>query len=282
MDMRDAAIKADLLEIAATRELVAAASAEIVQGSGLKWHDVAGAAIVTAPRIPDTWFNRVMGLGLTRTASEADLDEIVAACRAATDKAYWIHRHPLAEPAVLDQWLVKRGFSLAKRRSWAKVARGREAPPQFTTPMLIRRAEPRDFSGAAHVATSAFGMPPAMTSWMAATFARPNWHVVVAEERGNIVGTGALFVSDRVGWLGVGGVLQEFRGRNAHRSLMALRIQLALDLGCELIVTETGEPIGEEPNPSLANMVRCGFRTVASRLNYAAPLTVDAAHIRID
>jgi hypothetical protein len=35
------------------------------------------------------------------------------------------------------------------------------------------------------------------------------------------------------------------------------------------VITETGEPIGDEPNPSLRNMAWCGFVRVASRLNYA-------------
>jgi hypothetical protein len=49
---------------------------------------------------------------------------------------------------------------------------------------------------------------------------------------------------------------------------MAARIRPAIEAGCTAIVTETGEPVGDEPNPSLANMLRCGFVRVASRLNY--------------
>jgi hypothetical protein len=270
MNERDAALKADALEIAAMREFVAAVPAALAQQTALRWLEVGGAAIVLAARIPDPWFNRVMGLGLAQATTEADLDQIIAACCEVAGSGYWIHRHPLAQPAALDEWLINRGFGLAKRRSWAKLAREREPPPVFATTLQIRVAKAADFNGAAAVACSAFAMASTMTPWLAANYARPNWHVVVAEEHGKIVGTGALYVSDGTGWLGMGGVLQEFRGRNAHRSLLALRIQLALDLGCQLIVTETGEPIGDEPNPSLANILRCGFRKVASRLNYAS------------
>jgi hypothetical protein len=52
---------------------------------------------------------------------------------------------------------------------------------------------------------------------------------------------------------------------------MARRISDAIAAGCRHIVTETGEPVGDEPNPSLSNMMRCGFRKVASRLNFQAP-----------
>jgi hypothetical protein len=73
------------------------------------------------------------------------------------------------------------------------------------------------------------------------------------------------------GWLGAGAVRAESRGRHAHRALMALRVREAIAAGCARIFTETGEPVSDEPNPSLANMQWSGFRRVASRLNYAAP-----------
>jgi hypothetical protein len=53
---------------------------------------------------------------------------------------------------------------------------------------------------------------------------------------------------------------------------MARRIADAAQAGARYVVTETGEPKGNEPNPSLANMKRCGFVTVASRLNFAGPV----------
>lgn len=276
-DSSQTALDADLIEIAAFREIVAAAPAPVAQATGLQWLEIAGTSAVIAPSIPDPTFNRVMGLGLQRPASPSDLDAVVQACRSITARPYWIHLHPLARPATLASWLEQRDFGLAKRRSWAKVARGGEAAPEFDTSLNIRLATPEDFIPAADAARTAFGMPPAMTSWLAAVYARPGWHVVVALDAGRIVGSGALYVEDRIGWLGIGGVLAESRGRNAHRALMALRIRLALEMSCRLIVTETGEPVGDESNPSLANMVRCGFTQVASRLNYAslapAPLT---------
>jgi hypothetical protein len=50
---------------------------------------------------------------------------------------------------------------------------------------------------------------------------------------------------------------------------MAARIAHAQAQGCTSIHTETGDPVGNEPNPSLANMVRCGFERICSRANLA-------------
>ncbi len=44
-----------------------------------------------------------------------------------------------------------------------------------------------------------------------------------------------------------------------------------LGAGASRIFTETGEQVGDEHNPSLANMQWCGFTRVCSRLNYASP-----------
>src|SRR5437868_14920289 len=155
MDPNQAAIDADLIEIAAYREIVAAAPAPLAQALGLKWVEVADAGIVLAPAISDPTFNRVMGLGLQQVSIDAELDAVCSACRSVTDQPYWIHLHPLARPAALESWLVDRGFKLAKRRSWAKVARGRDAPPEFKTPLTIRVARPSEFTPAAEVARAA-------------------------------------------------------------------------------------------------------------------------------
>jgi hypothetical protein len=52
---------------------------------------------------------------------------------------------------------------------------------------------------------------------------------------------------------------------------MSRRIADAIAGGAAAIATETGEPVSDEPNPSLANMRRCGFACMASRLNLVAP-----------
>ncbi|MGE5128347.1 MAG: hypothetical protein ACM3IK_01850, partial [Sphingomonadaceae bacterium] len=59
--------------------------------------------------------------------------------------------------------------------------------------------------------------------------------------------------------------------QRAHRALMTLRIREAIAAGAQRIFTETGEAVGDEANPSLANMQWCGFRRVCSRSNYASP-----------
>jgi hypothetical protein len=203
--------RAEAIEAAAYRELVAAAPPEFARATGLRSAEIAGVTLLIAPGFPDTLFNRAIGLGVHRPAAEADLDAVIGAFREAGCKNYWIHLAPCAAPQSLPRWLEARGFAPPPRRTWAKMVRGVGRPPEFGGALEVGAASPEEESAAAEAI------------------------------------------------------------RGAHRALMALRIGEAGAAGCTEIHTETGEPVTNEPNPSLANMQRCGFTRIYSRLNYAPP-----------
>lgn len=265
---------ADNLEAAAYRDLIAAASTELVRATGLRATEIGGAMLLIAPGIPDTLFNRAIGLGVRRPATEADLEAVIAEFREAGSKNYWIHLTPTARPGSLQGWLDQRGFALPARRSWVKMVRGVEALPEPDSDLEVGAARPGEESAAAEAIRSAFGMPPPFVPWLAALARRPAWRLFVARRAARVVGGAFLFVDGARAWLGAAGVLEEFRRRGAHPALIALRIREAGAAGCTEVHTETGEPIGDEANPSLANMRRCGFMPLFSRLNFAPPRTL--------
>ncbi len=264
----------DGIEAAAFRDMIGAAPAEFARATGLSSATAGGATLLLAPGIPDPMFHPAIGLGMHGNANEGDIDAILAAFAAAGSRKYWIHWNPLGSPPDTAGWLAARGFSLPPRRSWAKVARGVESPPSFATSLEVRGALPGEEGAAGEAITTAFGMPAAFAAWFAALALRPRWRMYVALDAAKtVVGGGLLYVQGSDAWLGAGGVMKEFRGRGAHSELMALRIREARKVGCTRVFTETGEPIAGEPNTSLANMFRCGFEHLCSRLNYAAPGT---------
>jgi hypothetical protein len=53
--------------------------------------------------------------------------------------------------------------------------------------------------------------------------------------------------------------------------MMARRIEDAIALSARYLFTETGEPVGNEPSPSLNNMKRLGFAKIVSRVNLTVP-----------
>ncbi len=79
---------------------------------------------------------------------------------------------------------------------------------------------------------------------------------------------GGLYSADGVGYLGFAGTLPEHRGRGAQSALLAERIRRAGELGCDVLVTETGERRDDRPSNSYRNILRAGFAEVAVTANW--------------
>ena len=262
---------ADDAEALAFADLYAAAPADLQGSLGLKVARIADATLLMTPGLPSPMFNRAMGLGLRNEAGVAEVEAVTAAYRRAGCANWWLHWNPFAAPADLPPKLPGLGFTVPARRSWAKVLRGTEPPTPITTDLQIEHATDAEAVPAAQAIVTAFEMPPFMTGWLASLHRRPGWTIYAASDGGQVVGGACLYVAGELAWLGMGAVLPSHRRRGGQGVLMTRRIADAIAGGARHIVTETGEPVGDEPNPSLANMKRCGFMTVASRLNFAGP-----------
>jgi GNAT superfamily N-acetyltransferase len=256
---------ADQIEARASADLYGAAPAAL----GLRAEIVNGAAVLIAPKIPVSYFNRVIGLGVHQPATERDLDALVTRFRGDGVTEYWIHVSPAAQPASLESWLAARGFAPPPRRTWAKFLRGPEARHAPAEGLTVRLAEERDAAALGQLVCAAFGMPPALAGWFASLVGRPGWRVFLGEAGGRIVATGSVFIDGTTAWLGVGATNADYRNRGAQNAMLAARINAAAAEGCTVLSTETGESIAGEVNPSLNNIRRAGFVQVCSRLNYA-------------
>jgi len=58
--------------------------------------------------------------------------------------------------------------------------------------------------------------------------------------------------------------------QGGQSALLAARIEAAAAAGCEVVVTETGEPVDGLANGSYRNIARAGFEPVYVRANYLA------------
>lgn len=271
MSPREEAVLADRAEAAAYADIYDAAPEALRRQLGLRVEHVGGATALLAPRLPTTMFNRVIGVGLDRPAAAADLAALRRLYRDAGAGAWWLHWSPFAAPDGGTAWLLGQGFTAPARRSWAKMLRATAAPPRAASDLEVAEATEAQAAEVGASVATCFGMPPFMGDWIAALHRRPGWRVYALTDAARVVGGGCLFIGDDAGWLGMGAVLPSHRGRGGQAALMARRIADAGAAGRAWAVTETGEVIGDEPNPSLANMVRSGFRCVASRLNFEYP-----------
>jgi GNAT superfamily N-acetyltransferase len=224
--------------------------------------------------VPMTLFNRVVGLGLTRTPNAAELDAVPNVFSGAPAGRWAVQPAPgLHEPAF-ERLLDERGYQPLPQRI-AKMARDLTVDPQATPPLpldctLVRagRAEAQAFAGPI---VEGMGLPPWFRDWLAALPGGPGWHAYALLHLGTPVAAAAMFRRDDVAWLGMATTLPAFRGRGAQRFLMLQRLADATHAGCRVACTETGEPQAAEPHPSYSNMLACGLQRVATRISWALP-----------
>lgn len=271
LDARAAAVLADDIEAAAFEDLYAAAPPALRDQLGLGVQRIADATLLTAPGLPDPMFNRAIGLGLRGPADPGQVEAIASAYRTARCPHWWLHWNPHATPEGLEARLPPLGFTQPARRSWAKVVRSAADAPRVATDLLVTPAARAHVDAVTGAIATSFGMPPFMADWLAALHSRQGWRLYAVCEGAEVVGGGCLFAWGDAAWLGMGAVLPAYRRRGGQGALMARRIADAGDAGARHVVTETGEPVAGEPNPSLSNMQRCGFVTVASRRNWVGP-----------
>jgi hypothetical protein len=258
------------IEAEAWEDMFGAMPAPMADATGARVLRLADAILLVAPGIPNTQFNRAVGLGGTSPASARDVDAVVDAFDRAGAKAFLVHTSEAThERAATEALLRALGLvTFAARPTWAKCLRGTSAPPDAPTTLSLREVDHAEATRLAEVLIAAHEMPATMVPFAAALVGRPRWRAYAAYDGDEMVGGGVMYVSGARAWLGLGGTLSTHRGRGGQKAIMARRVADAIAAGVTAIATETGEPVNDEPNPSLANMKWCGFDVVGSRANW--------------
>lgn len=227
--------------------------------------DLDGATVLCVPAAPDAaMLNRIVGLGIDRPATEEDVDQALAAIGPGV--SFYAAVAPATRPAELPQWLRARGLNPGW--GWMIFRRGVEDPPAAQTALrLVDVNTPQERAAFARVARTSYGLPEAIEPTLASV-SDNGWHCFLALDGDDPAGAAALFVTDSTGYLGLAGTLPEHRGQGAQSALLAARIRRARELGCELVVTETGERREDRPSNSYRNILRAGFTEVAVTANW--------------
>lgn len=257
---------AERIERTALADLHAAASAAVSASLGLELKEIGGALVSIARHEPSILFNRTIGLGVEQPATQSTVEQIVAAYAAAGVKRYFVHLHPHAEPGALRDWLAQAG--LVKYRGWMKFRRDPVTAPARKTELEIRRV------GAAHgvdfgtIAASCFDLNEKIIPLLACLTDRAGWHIYMSFADGKPAGTGALLIRDGIAWLDWGATHRDQRGKGGQSAVLAARIRHAIDAGCRILLTATGEAVEGDPQHSYKNITRAGFEPAYLRENY--------------
>jgi GNAT superfamily N-acetyltransferase len=252
---------ADLFR-AAPSSLVSEHGIALVERDGVVCTAIASTAV--SPRL----FNHAMGLGVTRPATEADVDAVE---RVFADLGcpFYLWSGPDLPSSLRDR-LEERGYT--EDYAWVKFRRGASDAGAAETDLSVARIGRADADAFGAVVATSFGFAPWLGDWLAELPGRPGWHCWLAKADGEAAAAGALFVLGDSAWVALGSTLPEYRGRGAQSTLFAERLRAARELGCSLVVTETGEVEEGRPSGSYRNILRAGFERAYVRANLAAPI----------
>jgi GNAT superfamily N-acetyltransferase len=268
--MRELARLTDEVELIGTEDLYGAQPPEIVERAGAHVSRLGSALVAVLANVPSGVYSRVLGLGLDGPVSSELADRAVERLRESRATRAFVQVSPYALSAGSEDVGALLGARGVTRhpRSWMRFVREAEPAPEVRTDLSIRKARPEEAARVDEIVREGFEIPEVARGFYLAVMDRPRWHVFVAEDRGTLVGAGALFVEKDVAWFPFACVLAKARRRGGQAALIAARIELARSFGCRLLFVETGEAVPGDPQHSYKNILKAGFRESFSRPNY--------------
>ena len=127
--------------------------------------ETGGATVLRAAEAPDSpMLNRIVGLGLTEPATEAGLDQALAAI--GDDVTCYVSVAPGAHPDTLEDWLRSRG--LEPGWGWMAFRRGVAEPPAAPTSLRLEEVDAQTANSFGRVVAVGYGLPAAIAGvWLA-------------------------------------------------------------------------------------------------------------------
>ena len=234
--------------------------------------EIGGVTVLRAEAAPQSpMLNQIVGLGVDEPATEAVLDAALEAI--GDDVTCYVAVVPEAQPAELAGWLRERG--LEPGWGWMSFRRNLEPVPRRSTSLDLVRVGPAEAQDFGRIVATGYGLPDAVVPWTAEAW-NLGWECWLAVDGDEPAAAAGLFVSEGVGYIGFAATLPEHRGKGAQNALLAERIERAREVGCDVVVTETGERRDDLPSNSYRNILRAGFTEVAVRANWLRPARVSA------
>jgi len=226
--------------------------------------ELGGVTVLRADAAPlSPMLNQIVGLGVDEPATEEALDAALAAI--GDDVSCYVAVAPGARPPQLGDWLHAR--ALEPGWGWMSFRRGLEDVPARPTSLTLVRVGPAEAGAFGEIVATGYGLPETAATWAAGAHA-VGWDCWLALDGDEPVAAAGLFASEGVGYVGFAATLPEHRGKGGQSALLAERVRHARELGCDVLVTETGERRDDLPSNSYRNILRAGFTEGSVRANW--------------
>ncbi len=252
---------------------------ELVRRLGMEAGRIGSASVILTRKSTNLYYNRVIALGQTSPATEAQLDRAIAEARDCRVAALAVNVGPSARPAEMTRWLHARGFQPAHPsgklwRDGAPLPRSSRAPG-----IRVRRVRHGQAALWVDVVSKVWRTFGSRRAWFEARVRTPGWRHYLAWIDGQPVAAGALFIGTvagaTVGHLVDGVTLGPWRRRGAQAAIIRRRVSDGLASGCTLFTSETAPPLPRMPLVSFRNLCRQGFEFAYLRGNWKLDLTLN-------
>lgn len=237
-----------------------------VAACGIGIRDFGASTALWMSRVDVLACNRVLGAGLDGAPDGHAIDEIIAAYEQAMVPRFFVQPAPLVAAPQTIAALEKAGF--AHYNNWIRLVRDVAPPGPAPTSLRVEEVGPAHAAAFGETLCQGFGWSAELGAPVAALVGTAGWKFYLAFDGERAVGTAALAIDGKVGWLSFASTLAEARGLGSQSALVARRIMDAKAAGCEILSVETSEETPEKEAPSYRNVMRSGFQVGYVRPNY--------------
>jgi GNAT superfamily N-acetyltransferase len=268
MNLKDKARIVELAEAECLADGFAAAPAVVAKDLGMSVERIGGGVATIMRNDPTGGFwSRVIGLGVEQPITDDVVEEVIDLYSRHAMPTTLLQIGPAAEPEDWEDIVTRHGFTAGG--GWVKMLRDASPPPPVDTDLRIRTLGASDATDYGSVYWEGFGFPdPRFKAWMTGGVGRRGWVHFGAYDGDTIVAVAATFHWQGIACLYGAATLPSHRNRGGQSALMAARLIEAAAHGDRWVSTETGTETDEDPNPSLHNMRRMGFKEVYVRRNW--------------
>ena len=253
-------------ELRAWSALYRSAPPAAVSACGIGIKEFGAATALWMSRVDVLACNRVLGLGLDRVPDQKQVEEIVAVYEQALVPRFFVQLAPGVAVGPTIEAVEGAGF--VHHNNWVRLVRDVSPPGPAPTTLRVEEVGVAHASVFGDTLCQGFGWRPELALPVAALVGTPGWKFYLAFDGDRPVGTAALAIDGRVGWLSFATTLPEARGHGSQSALVARRIMDAKGAGCEILSVETSEEGPEKEAPSYRNILRSGFEVGYVRPNY--------------